>query len=535
MQNQKRFPSSNGKAFKHPPDVLKVETNRQPGGTYSAAGPNSSDRLPPHSLEAEAGFLGCLLLDPGELLKEARNVRPAVFYDLRHRTIFETLLAMFKGGIVIDLISAQQQLKDKKLLANVGGLAYLSQLQDKIPSSANWSYYLEIMREKFALRQTIKICSDATSRIYEFEGEVEDLMLGIRADMELMTAAGLQKTVPLLDIISPRQARDFVCNPEDFMIGQGLVSRGQVIMIGGQPGVGKSRLATSLAVAGASGVNRWQNYPVRSQWRTLILQTENRGNRLKDEFESIPEAHDEMIRISRDLPHGMAFHSPEFRKELRAFYDTWPFQMLVLDPLNDIVSEDGQSDYKEAMVNIRMAFIGRPMPCLVIVAHLRKPTRETGHVRKSGRELLHEIAGTLAIGSTARTVFVVQAATPSMEDDRIIFEVSKANDCKPEWLKEYGTRSAWHRRNGLFEQCAEFDWNQWDNPGDEARRDITPEMLRDCFEGETELKPAGIAKRMKELFNVGESTTFRAVGDSENGYLRHLLQRTPTSKFKLKS
>lgn len=464
-------------------------------------------------------------------MKDCGKLDPAAFYDLRHRTIFEHFKKMFKTGIVIDFISTQQSLKDGKILKEIGGVAYLSEVQDAAPSAANLSYYLEILREKFTLRQTIELCANITGRIHTHERDPESLMLAVRAELETITAAGLRQREPLLDIISPAQAREYQPNDEDFLIGQGLIMRGTVVNIGGQPGVGKSRLATSLAVAGARGNGRWQNYPVRSQWRTLILQTENQGNRLKEEFETIPDEHDDMIRVSRSLPAGLAFGSAEFRQELAAYFDKWPFQMLILDPLNDIVTEDGQADFKEALQNVRIAFAGRPMPCLVIVAHMRKPRAENGRGRKSGRELLHELSGTLAIGSTARTVFVVQAGSSAMEDDRIIFEVAKANDCKPDWLREYGTRSAWHRKNGTFEPCEDFDWTQWDNPGDEERRAVTLEMIKECFIDGEELKAAQIARKIAEKYEIGESTVHRAIG--ENGYFRHILQRTPGSKFKL--
>ena len=147
--------------------------------------------------------------------------------------------------------------------------------------------------------------------------------------------------------------------------------------------------------------------------------------------------------------------------------------------------------------------------------------------------MLHEISGTLAIGSTARTVFIVQAASNSMSDDRIIFEVAKANDCKPEWLAEYGTRTAWFRRDGEFPPCDDFDWQQWDNPGNEERRTVTEEMLREVLADEPDgLKAWEIAKRIAEKFGVGKSTAARAI--EEGGYLRRKI--TPVSKggFKLK-
>ena len=501
----------------------------------SVSDPVKLDRLPPHSDDAERGVLGCALLSPGECLKECQKAIKDndFFYDLRHQIIWDCLCWKWKRREVLDVITVQQWLKDRKLLEQVGGISFLSELQDSVPSAANLSYYLDICREKFHLRKAIALCTETVGRIYDFEGEADSLMDGIEADLGTLARLRVKTTDKLIDVVSPKEARAFEPDPDDFLVGEGLIMRGHIVTIGGAPGVGKSRLATSLAVAGARGNNRWQGYPVRSQWRTLILQTENRGRRLKEECEAIPPELDDFIKISRSLPQGLNFGSPEFRRELLAIYDAWPFQMLELDPLNDIVAEDGQADYKEAMANIARAFAGRPVPAVVVVAHLRKPRNEQGQRRKSGRELLHEISGTLAIGSTARTVFIVQAASNSMSDDRIIFEVAKANDCKPEWLAEYGTRTAWFRRDGEFPACEDFDWQQWDNPGNEERRAVTEEMLREVLADEPDgLKAWEIAKRIAEKFGVGKSTAARAI--EEGGYLRHKI--TPVSKggFKLK-
>src|SRR4029077_15896923 len=73
-------------------------------------------------------------------------------------------------------ITVQQNLKDRQLLEQIGGIAYLSQLQDSVPSAANLSYYLEIVREKYLLRKMIQTCSGVVGRIYDYEGDVDQLL-----------------------------------------------------------------------------------------------------------------------------------------------------------------------------------------------------------------------------------------------------------------------------------------------------------------------------------------------------------------------
>ena len=138
------------------------------------------DRLPPHSPEAEQGVLGCVLLSPnecmGECIEKLKDDGQQVFYDLRHQTIYEALATMYDAREAVDIITLQQKLKDKQLLEQIGGIAYLSQLQDSVPSAANLSYYLEIIQEKFLLRRMIATCTDVEGRVYDYEGDVETLL-----------------------------------------------------------------------------------------------------------------------------------------------------------------------------------------------------------------------------------------------------------------------------------------------------------------------------------------------------------------------
>src|ERR1700689_3014495 len=73
------------------------------------------DRLPPHSIEAEQGVLGCILLSPndcmGECIEKLRGGH-LVFYDLRHQTLFHAFIEMYEEKQAIDLITVQQRLKN---------------------------------------------------------------------------------------------------------------------------------------------------------------------------------------------------------------------------------------------------------------------------------------------------------------------------------------------------------------------------------------------------------------------------------------
>src|SRR5689334_25318755 len=164
--------------------------------TPPLANPLKVDRLPPHSIEAEQGVLGCAMLSPNECMGECIEKLKAsdVFYDLRHRSIYEAMVEMYDHKEAIDSITLQQRLKDRQQLEAVGGVAYLSSLPDAVPSAANLSYYVGIIREKFILRKMIQTCTDVVGRVYEHEGEVDALLDEVERDILHISEARVESS-----------------------------------------------------------------------------------------------------------------------------------------------------------------------------------------------------------------------------------------------------------------------------------------------------------------------------------------------------
>jgi len=140
------------------------------------------DRLPPHSMEAEQGILGCCLLDPAQSLPqvEERFKGERVFYDLRHAEIFHAIAGLRREGVAVDLITVVQRLKDAGQLDAIGGIAYLSATIDAVPSAANLPSYLDIVWEKFLARQLVANSTEIVSQIYDHDGVTETLLERIK-------------------------------------------------------------------------------------------------------------------------------------------------------------------------------------------------------------------------------------------------------------------------------------------------------------------------------------------------------------------
>ena len=240
------------------------KTRRQKGERRSASTVPNLDRLPPHAPEAEQGVLGCALLDPnqciGECIEKLKDDGKQAFYDLRHQTIYETLAEMFNAQKPIDLITVQQNLKDRQLLDQIGGIAYLSQLQDAVPSAANLSYYLDIVREKYLLRKLIQTCTGVVSRVFEYEGEVEALLDEVEKEILRVNESRAQgNMIPINTLVHEAIAtieNYFGRNGQLGGLATGFADLdkmtdglhgGEMIIVAARPSMGKTSLAMNIA------------------------------------------------------------------------------------------------------------------------------------------------------------------------------------------------------------------------------------------------------------------------------------------------
>src|SRR5437660_5365557 len=150
------------------------------GRVFPTSSPASSQdihRAPPHSVEAEQGVLGSMLISPRETIGECvEKINEEYFYVPAHEIIYNVLVDLWNAGQAIDLITFTQVLRDRNLLESVGGAAFVTSLFTFVPTAANVGYYLDIVRDKYILRQIITASTESVRRAYEEQDEVSNLL-----------------------------------------------------------------------------------------------------------------------------------------------------------------------------------------------------------------------------------------------------------------------------------------------------------------------------------------------------------------------
>lgn len=146
----------------------------EPGGVATLP---PLDRQAPWAPEAEASVLGGMLIDGDAVARAIEVVDDTMFYRESNRRVFRAMARIFQRGEVIDAVTVAEELKKTDDLESAGGLSYLADLLDAVPTAANIEYHARIIRERALLRRLIEASSQVIRDAYEpGERSVEEVL-----------------------------------------------------------------------------------------------------------------------------------------------------------------------------------------------------------------------------------------------------------------------------------------------------------------------------------------------------------------------
>ena len=128
----------------------------------------------PNNLEAEQAVLGSMFLSKPALQKGCDHLNKDTFYSKRNALIFDTIKNLSEKNIPIDITTVTEDLKARNIINDVGGVEYLTEILDSVPSAANFDYYCQIIEDKATLRNLIETSTEITSMGYDETGEIND-------------------------------------------------------------------------------------------------------------------------------------------------------------------------------------------------------------------------------------------------------------------------------------------------------------------------------------------------------------------------
>jgi len=138
--------------------------------------PDLMGKLPPQAIELEEVVLGALLLEQDAFTTVSDTLKPEYFYKEAHQIVYQGITNLFMQQQPVDMLTVMEELKTMGKLEEVGGAYYLSQLTEKVASSAHIDYHARIIWQKYLQREIIRVSSELQTKSYDETIDVNDLL-----------------------------------------------------------------------------------------------------------------------------------------------------------------------------------------------------------------------------------------------------------------------------------------------------------------------------------------------------------------------
>ncbi|HGW2926867.1 TPA: replicative DNA helicase [Streptococcus pyogenes] len=217
-------------------------------------------RVQPQDLLAEQSVLGSIFISPDKLIAVREFISPDDFYKYAHKIIFRAMITLSDRNDAIDATTIRTILDDQDDLQSIGGLSYIVELVNSVPTSANAEYYAKIVAEKAMLRDIIARLTESVNLAYDEILKPEEVIAGVeRALIELnehSNRSGFRKISDVLKVnyealeARSKQTSNVTGLPTGFReldkITTGL-HPDQLVILAARPAVGKTAFVLNIA------------------------------------------------------------------------------------------------------------------------------------------------------------------------------------------------------------------------------------------------------------------------------------------------
>lgn len=224
------------------------------------------DRVPPQNLDSERAVLGAMVMgDAGKaaiaaVIEVLGEEEPYAFYREAHQKIYGAILNLFDRGIPADLLTVTQELERTGDLEKVGGVTYMDEMIDSVPTAANAAWYAVQVLDESRRRRLIQLCATVYNDSFHEESDLDELLQKAESEIfQIMSEKGAMAAIPIKKAIKPafdhiqemyESDKHILGIPTGFIDLDKLISglqKGESIIVGGRPGMGKSMFVMNIA------------------------------------------------------------------------------------------------------------------------------------------------------------------------------------------------------------------------------------------------------------------------------------------------
>ena len=225
-------------------------------------------KVPPHDLEAEQAIIGSMLTDRAAVRSAIEILKEEDLYREDNKAMYTAILNLYNRAEPIDIITVKSELESMGKFEQVGGLEYLAELPEKVPTTANAMKYIKIVEEKSTLRRLIKTANEIIELGYSPTEDVEDIMEGAEKKIfNIMQEKNQKGYAPIKDVLVESFTKlEELYNRKQHITGvpSGFTELdyrtagfhgSELILIAARPAMGKTAFALNIATNAAVKAN----------------------------------------------------------------------------------------------------------------------------------------------------------------------------------------------------------------------------------------------------------------------------------------
>ena len=252
-------------------------------------------KIPPQAVDLEQAILGAVMLESDAVYRAVMKMEPKMFYKEQHQKLFKAIQNLYKGGKSVDILTVTEQLKANGELEIAGGAYYLTQLTNRVASSANIDTHIHVVIQKFIARELIRQGQNLVQEAFEDTTDIFDLMDDVTTDtLKLYNVISGKSTVGIEGIVEEnKEIVERMRSREQELIGVksgfevldrfllGFQKAG-LYLIASRPGMGKTAfimsLVRSMAVKNGTKVGVFSLEMSKTELGFRLVSSVSRGN-----------------------------------------------------------------------------------------------------------------------------------------------------------------------------------------------------------------------------------------------------------------
>lgn len=378
---------------------------------------NAAIRTAPHSAEAEEYLLSCCLLDGSETIARCldRKLWGSAFYIPANRIIYEHITRLYQKAPPVTIEILAEELRQSGQLEEIGGFAYLMQVSQRVPTTAQTDWFIDRVSDLYVRRQLIRMSAEIAEDCHVNGGgdfSTEELVAKVETSLRSIVKAQEAET-PLRPITSFEIQDD---NDDAVLLGHRYLCRGHAALLVSGSGMGKSALAYQASIMWSLG-KPFMGIRPRRPLISLHIQSEDDDGDIAEVYASVvagmnltPDQQElisqRVIIETDDVSRGERF----LRKAAKHIARVKP-DLVWLNPLQAFMDgdlKDSQAIGQFCREGLN-ALNHEKRFAWMIVHHTTKPSTAKDVKERNWNEIMYDMAGGADLINYARTILILKA------------------------------------------------------------------------------------------------------------------------------